>query len=716
MILQQAPTNLELSNVGPVGEFRIRNSAKAFKILSDGLYSNKHRAIVRELACNAVDSHVAAGIASTPIECHLPTALDPWFSIRDYGVGLNDDQVTNIYTTYFESTKTASNDFIGALGLGSKSPFSYTENFTVTAIKDGVQRIYTAFINELGVPSIAKMAEMETDQGNGVEVKFAVNHKDFSVFASEAMDVFSWFKVHPRMTGNVLPQRVRKFSRTDVIPGVHIVENSRMGAVAIMGNIAYPITIPQETLRQLPDTEDIRVVLNSPVVMEFAIGELDFQASREALSYIQSTIDAIVARCRLLFGTIRAQIEPELDSIENLWTRADKIRSLQGSAGSKMYEQVLESYIAQRGMSALMSMYHHYGKQPTNALPNKLKVDDLRAQYNVGITLMRAGYTVDVVHADRDYNNAGTAALTYTFDFSENQVFVTNDTKTGGQTRLKAYFKTHRKHRIWLLQAVDPKKPADYDGVLKLFHSPPESMVTKLSSYPATNKPKSLDVKGILEMHQCTDYKREGQMVWRDIESKDIADTTVTRYYVPLTGYEPSFAIKKLAELASPVHWLVERLKKSGIAELHGIRVFGVRKNRIEEIQKLPNWKLLEDHLTDFFVNATPRTFANLGATIIDSHSSLRRNKNAAAHLDASSPFVQLINEFKDASTQGEVRDDAVQLLKLFAPKSNLGDLTTQINDRCEAMKKRYPLLARLEIYVPSREVADYIKLVDERT
>ncbi len=126
-----------MSNVGEIGEFRIRNSAKAFNILSSGLYANKVRAIIRELSCNAVDSHVAAGKADVPFDVHLPNAIEPWFSIRDYGTGLSHDQVTNIYTTYFESTKTGSNDFIGALGLGSKSPFSYNDIFTVTNVKDG---------------------------------------------------------------------------------------------------------------------------------------------------------------------------------------------------------------------------------------------------------------------------------------------------------------------------------------------------------------------------------------------------------------------------------------------------------------------------------------------------------------------------------------------------------------------------------------------------
>ena len=133
------------------------NSAKAFSILSSGLYANKIRAIIRELSTNAYDSHVAAGCADRPFEVHLPTSLEPWFSVRDYGVGLSHQQVVNIYTTYFESTKTGSNDFVGALGLGSKSPFSYTENFGVTAVQNGHMGVYTALIDR-----IAKTVDKQT--------------------------------------------------------------------------------------------------------------------------------------------------------------------------------------------------------------------------------------------------------------------------------------------------------------------------------------------------------------------------------------------------------------------------------------------------------------------------------------------------------------------------------------------------------------------------
>jgi len=143
LLLESTPINqAQIKNTGAVQEFNIKNSAKAFSILSSGLYANKIRAIVRELSCNAYDSHVQAGKSDIPFEIHLPNVLEPWFSVKDQGTGLSVQEVQNIYSTYFESTKTGSNDFIGALGLGSKSPFSYTDNFSVTAVKNGIAGLF----------------------------------------------------------------------------------------------------------------------------------------------------------------------------------------------------------------------------------------------------------------------------------------------------------------------------------------------------------------------------------------------------------------------------------------------------------------------------------------------------------------------------------------------------------------------------------------------
>jgi len=129
--------------------------------------------------------------------------------------------VTKIYTTYFESTKTESNEFIGALGLGSKSPFSYTDNFTVTAIQNGRKGIYSAFINDVGVPSIALMNEEQVTEPNGVEVKFSVNDRyDFIKFSDEARSVYRWFPVLPTITGNTIAIERVEYETQNIIPGV----------------------------------------------------------------------------------------------------------------------------------------------------------------------------------------------------------------------------------------------------------------------------------------------------------------------------------------------------------------------------------------------------------------------------------------------------------------------------------------------------------------
>ena len=168
--------------------FSIKSSASSFRILSSSLYSNPIAAIIRELSCNARDSHVEAG-NTEPFKVHVPTMLDPTFYVQDFGTGLGHEQVMSLYTTFFESTKTSSNDYVGALGLGSKSPFSYTDNFTVVAIKDGVKNVYSAFINDAGIPSIVRGHSEHTTEHSGVKVEFAVESKDFKKFSEEAVSI-----------------------------------------------------------------------------------------------------------------------------------------------------------------------------------------------------------------------------------------------------------------------------------------------------------------------------------------------------------------------------------------------------------------------------------------------------------------------------------------------------------------------------------------------
>ena len=308
----------ELSAGVTTSNFTIKSSPAAFRILASGLYANKIRSIIRELSCNARDSHVAVG-NTEPWEIHMPTTYEPYFYVKDHGLGLSHDEVITIYTTFFESTKTDSDDYVGCLGLGSKSPFSYTDNFTITAIKDGKLNIYSAFIDEAGLPAVAHLGSDTTDQPNGVEVRFAVNTKDFNTFSNEVQHALCWFDQMP--TGNIVIHPART-NTIELIDDVTVETSGYTGSVAIMGGVCYPIEV------QHPKLAQYAYLANQKLVLRFDIGELEVQPSREGLSYTNSTVDAISDRFVVLTRSINKYCTVQLEAAANIFDKIKVVNQL----------------------------------------------------------------------------------------------------------------------------------------------------------------------------------------------------------------------------------------------------------------------------------------------------------------------------------------------------------------------------------------------------
>lgn len=316
MKLHREDVEIERGGVDEEKAFSIKTTAKAFDILSSGLYTNPILAIVRELSCNAYDAHVAAGKPDIPFTIHLPNSLEPWFAVIDEGIGLDHEGVVNLYTTYFDTTKDESNKFIGALGLGSKSPFSYTKSFEVIARFGGVKRIYAAFINEKGVPTIAKMGELETDEPNGLEVKLTVERNDFYAFRREAQAALMWFKVRPKIVGdpyfqfNELPE-VRQRGQNWVLCRKQF---SGYDMTAVQGNIPYKVDIRQ--LDDLSATETM-VLQKQQLIIFCEIGDFEFAASREEIRYDKQSKETLTKHIRDILQIFRNKIEDTAKQFQN---------------------------------------------------------------------------------------------------------------------------------------------------------------------------------------------------------------------------------------------------------------------------------------------------------------------------------------------------------------------------------------------------------------
>ncbi|CBX87970.1 N4 rIIA-like protein [Roseovarius Plymouth podovirus 1] len=126
---------------GEVGKATVTNDPILMSMLSTGLYANPLKSMVQEVTFNAWDAHRMGKCLDKPIDIYFNDTTG--LIIRDYGPGIPPGKTfTDVYFTYGGSTKRDDDDATGGFGLGSKSPFAYTDTFNVTSHHDGAKYMY----------------------------------------------------------------------------------------------------------------------------------------------------------------------------------------------------------------------------------------------------------------------------------------------------------------------------------------------------------------------------------------------------------------------------------------------------------------------------------------------------------------------------------------------------------------------------------------------
>lgn len=268
--------------------FNIIANDKMFSILSSKIYADKIMAPIRELATNAYDAHVEAGIVDKPFDVCIPNGHSKFY-IRDYGKGMDGKQIETLYTTYGYSSKSESNDYVGCLGLGSKSPFAYTDKFMITSIKDGICYKYSCYLDS-GVPKVCKFDEYKTDEPSGVKVEFSVEYSDRYEFQRKAKQFFYWFKVKPNFID--FKPEFKCYSMQEFNGVYRIVDYDRHNRFAVlMGNIYYPVDLEWISNDNFSGYEFYaNMLLGDDFVFPVPIGSFDISVSRENLESTEKNI------------------------------------------------------------------------------------------------------------------------------------------------------------------------------------------------------------------------------------------------------------------------------------------------------------------------------------------------------------------------------------------------------------------------------------------
>ena len=256
------------------------------QMLSKNLYSDSIGSTVRECASNALDSHRRAGVNDPIIVSFKANAENNYeFSVEDFGIGLDADDVKNIISKYGKSTKRNSNTELGMMGLGFKAPLAYSSSFYFICRKDGMERKYMMYEGE-ETNTIDLLYEKPTTERNGVKVIVPVKYSDRTEFASKISEQLAYFEnvyfdCAGKVDNNFIIHRTElfQFSQLATDNNLHI----------CLDNVYYPIDFQKLGVQVIRFPIGIRLSLNDGVFPT---------PNRESIRYTKESREIILDKIR----------------------------------------------------------------------------------------------------------------------------------------------------------------------------------------------------------------------------------------------------------------------------------------------------------------------------------------------------------------------------------------------------------------------------------
>ena len=117
--------------------------------LSKNIYSDPIGSCCREIVSNSWDSTKKSGNVDPILISLSKLQNNKWeFTVEDFGLGLDNEDVKNIISKYLKSTKRNDSEQLGSMGVGFKVGLAYKNNFKFRCRKNGMERMYMMYEGE----------------------------------------------------------------------------------------------------------------------------------------------------------------------------------------------------------------------------------------------------------------------------------------------------------------------------------------------------------------------------------------------------------------------------------------------------------------------------------------------------------------------------------------------------------------------------------------
>jgi Histidine kinase-, DNA gyrase B-, and HSP90-like ATPase len=316
MKLNEVRPNVETSGDWEEEFFSIKDQGMIFDILRSKMYSNPILAICREISCNARDAHREVGKSQVPIQITLPNHLEKYYKIKDFGPGISPDRMVNIFIKYTASTKRDDNLQTGGFGLGAKTPFAYSESFSIITVHNGIRYQYACIIDATKIGKMMKGSETPTTEPNGTEIIIPVKEQDFKFFADWTEQATRHWDVRPVIKGGSITYQTSKKILEGKDWAIVASRDYNRSAKMIIDGIEYPLQL--DSLKKYADAKLIDSA-RGDFLMYFGVGELTLSASREQIYLDKQTQDKIRHRMDIILAEIQKNVNDKIDAFPDLW-------------------------------------------------------------------------------------------------------------------------------------------------------------------------------------------------------------------------------------------------------------------------------------------------------------------------------------------------------------------------------------------------------------
>jgi len=730
MIIQENKSTLKQSQAFQSVSFGIKREGLAhiFNVLRNQLYSDKVLAVIREYSANAIDAHVESGKKDRPIVVTLPNPLNLAFKVRDFGLGLSEQQVRDIYANYGESTKRGTNEQIGQLGLGSKSAFAYGENFLIRSFQNGIVSLYNAFIDPTQIGQIAKLHSNFTDEEDGIEIEIPVNERDIYTFKTKAEGLFKYFKIKPIVNGNneYIAKSERVFFAGSDFRFVDSESSSVFAkhgvvAVALMGNIAYPIT--PDAINWGEEVE-LKKILQRQIVIDFNIGDLEVSASREALQYTPHTQKNIIAKAKSIKEECLAEVRSKL------------------TKGSSMYEAKI----------VYNNIFDYYSGYSLNFLSGILKKDDLKFKgkeitsgtWDVrkkGVDGYHALVQIFKVKQSRRYGSKDKVSGDWTslIDAAKDAAYVIKDIKSSILTRIAPLCELDNNHlgrKFKNVFLIEPKEGFDQWAKDNQFDAP----TVKLSELPKVSLKdlgyvtKSSDgTAAVNEKHNVQVFSVNYQTNYTNIKSDYFTpvevDMNAGGVWFEIDRFVPTDDPNSYGSTASYIKTIASACTLLGLDKE---KVIAVKVSNSEEFKSNKNWKTVKQWISENLQKYLDTQ--KIEQKFSDRQEFLKTiNKDTGAYCVHTMKMAAIINDDSEMKTfanhlnqmKNDKFDSFYDKIKNISDWTNVEIKTVKpthdIMTEWKNVKAKYPMYMMVEGYklgwsnndATNKAIADYINMVD---